>query len=159
MTGRLAIDSIDARLLLKLAEHPRASTVALADETGVARNTAHSRLTRMEASGVLDSVERRVRPEALGYPLTAFITTGVTQRKLDQVASALSQIPEILQVHGISGSADLLIHVVAASAEDLYRIAGQILAIPGVERTDTALVMRQLVAYRITPLLHRAANL
>lgn len=159
MTDKTAIDAIDARLLLKMAEHPRATVVALADQVGVARNTAHSRLTRMEEGGVLESVERRVRPEALGYPLTAFITTEVAQRRLDQVANALSRIPEVLQVHGISGAADLLIHVAAASAEDLYRIAGQILAIPGVERTDTALVMRQLVAYRITPLLQRAAGL
>jgi DNA-binding Lrp family transcriptional regulator len=159
MTGRTVIDAIDARLLLKLAGQPRATTVALADQTGIARNTAQSRLTRMEENGVLDSVERRVRPEALGYPLSAFVATEVIQRKLDEVATALSGIPEVLQVHGISGSADLLIHVVAASAEDLYRVAGQILAIPGVERTDTALVMRQLVAYRITPLLQRAAGL
>jgi hypothetical protein len=47
---------------------------------------------------------------------------------------------------------------VAAGAEDLYRIAGQILAVPGVERTSTALVMRQLVDYRITPLLRRVAG-
>jgi DNA-binding Lrp family transcriptional regulator len=58
----------------------------------------------------------------------------------------------------LSGQTDLLVHAVAADADDLYRIAGQILAIPGVERTDTALVMRELVSYRITPLLHQRAR-
>jgi hypothetical protein len=48
--------------------------------------------------------------------------------------------------------------VVAADADDLYRIAGQILAIPGVERTNSALVMRELVSYRIKPLLQRRAQ-
>lgn len=153
-----AIDAIDARILLQLAEYPRATTIALADQVGIARNTAHSRLARLEQSGALSSFERRVSPEALGYPLTAFVTTQVTQRMLDAVAAALEAIPEVLQVHGLSGSTDLLVHVVAADAEDLYRIAGQILAIPGVERTNTALVMRRLVDYRITPLLARAAH-
>ena len=51
----------------------------------------------------------------------------------------------------------MLVHVVAADADDLYRVAGQILAIPGVERTNTSLVMRRLVDYRITPLLRRSA--
>jgi DNA-binding Lrp family transcriptional regulator len=60
-------------------------------------------------------------------------------------------------VHGLSGPTDLLVHVVATDADELYRIAGQILAIPGVERTNTALVMRELVHYRITPLLRRRA--
>lgn len=152
------LDAIDARLLLELAQHPRATTSALADQVGIARNTAQARLARLEESGVLDSYERRVRPESLGYPLTAFVTVQVTQRRLDEVSTALAAIPEVLQVHGISGPIDLLVHVVAADAEDLYRIAGKILAITGVERSNTALVMRQLVDYRISPLLRKVAE-
>ncbi len=152
------VDAVDARILLELAAHPRASAVAVADATGIARNTAQTRLARLEAGGALGSFERRVEPAALGYPLTAFITALVTQRALDQVARALAAVPEVLAVHGISGSIDLLIHVVARDADDLYRIAGQILAIPGVERTTTGLVMRQLVDYRLTPLLRRMAD-
>ena len=114
-----------------------------------------ARLAGLEARGLLDSFERQVPPAILGYPLTAYITTQVTQRRLDEVAAALASIPEVLQVDGISGQTDLLVHVVAADADDLYRIAGQILDIPGVERTNTALVMRELVSYRVTPLLRR----
>ncbi|MEV6981466.1 Lrp/AsnC family transcriptional regulator [Sphaerisporangium sp. NPDC051017] len=151
-------DIIDARLLLALTENPRATTVALADQLGISRNTAHSRQSRYERDGTLDSFERRINPAALGYPLTAFITTQVTQRSLNDVAAALTAIPEVLQVHGLSGAIDLLVHVVATDAEDLYRIAAQILAVPGVERTSTALVMRELVGYRITPLLDDIAR-
>jgi DNA-binding Lrp family transcriptional regulator len=152
------VDPIDARLLLELTGHPRATTSGLADQVGISRNTAQARLLRLEQNGTLDSFERRIRPEALGYPLTALIATQVTQRRLDEVADALAAIPEVLQVHGVSGPTDLLVHVVAAGAEDLYRIAGQILAVPGVQRTDTALIMHQLVDYRITPLLRRVAG-
>ncbi|MFE6366037.1 Lrp/AsnC family transcriptional regulator [Streptomyces sp. NPDC057806] len=157
MTTTARIDSTDARLLLALAAHPRATAVALADQTGMSRNTVQARLTALERTGGVGSVERRVSPSALGYPLTAFVTTKVVQRRLDEVAAALAAIPEVLQVHGLTGESDLLVHVVATDAEDLYRIAGDILGHPGVERTTTALVMRQLVDYRITPLLRRAA--
>lgn len=58
----------------------------------------------------------------------------------------------------VAGENDLLVHPIARDADDLYRIAGHILAIPGVERTNTALVMRELVSYRITPLLRRLAR-
>jgi DNA-binding Lrp family transcriptional regulator len=152
------IDPTDARLLLVLVERPRATAIALTGQTGLSRNTVAARLARLEQQGVLDSLERQIPPAMLGYPLTAFITTQVTQRRLDEVAAALADIPEVLQVHGISGQIDLLVHVVAADADDLYRIAGQVLAIPGVERTNTALVMRELVNYRITPLLRRCAE-
>ncbi|MEU0513324.1 MULTISPECIES: Lrp/AsnC family transcriptional regulator [Amycolatopsis] len=151
------VDAVDARILLELAEHPRATTLAIADRAGISRNTAQTRIARLEA-GSLDSFERRISPAALGYPLTAFITAQVTQRLLDEVAAALAGVPEVLEVQGISGPVDLMVHVVARDADDLYRIAGLILAIPGVERTNTALVMRQLVDYRIKPLLHQAAG-
>lgn len=151
-------DATDARILLHLTAQPRATTIALADQVGIARNTAHARLARLEHNGTLASFEHRVNPESLGYPLTAFVTAQVTQRELADVAAALDAIPEVLEVHGISGSFDLLIHVVAVDADDLYRIAGQILAIPGIQRTNTALAMRQLVDYRITALLRRVAG-
>jgi DNA-binding Lrp family transcriptional regulator len=152
------IDATDARLLLALVTQPRASAVTLTGQTGLSRNTVQARLTRLEEQGVLNSFERQVPPAVLGYPLTAYITTQVTQRRLDEVAAALAGIPEVLQVDGISGQTDLLVHAVAADADDLYRIAGQILAIPGVKRTNTALVMSELVSYRITPLLRRCAQ-
>ncbi|HEX2299110.1 MAG TPA: Lrp/AsnC family transcriptional regulator, partial [Pseudonocardiaceae bacterium] len=118
------IDLTDTRLLLALIGQPRATTVALAEQTGLSRNTVQVRLARLEQHGVLDSFERRIPPKILGYPLTAFVTTQVTQRRLDEVAAALGGIPEVLQVQGISGQIDLLVHVVATDADDLYRIAG-----------------------------------
>jgi len=152
------IDPTDAGLLIALVGRPRASAIALSEQTGLSRNTVQARLAKLERQGVLDSFERQIPPAALGYPLTAYITTQVNQHRLDEVAAALAGIPEVLQADGVSGDSDLLVQVVATDADDLYRIAGQILAIPGVERTSTALVMRELVSYRITPLLRRRAK-
>lgn len=149
-------DQTDIHLLLAMTQQPRATAVALAEQTGLSRNTVQARLLRLEDA--LDTFERRIPPRALGYPLAALVTMVVTQQRLDEVAAALADVPEVLQVHGISGQPDLFAQVVAEDADDLYRIAGQMLAIPGVERTSTALVMRELVAYRITPLLEKRAR-
>jgi len=150
------IDDIDSQILHALIKDPRATVVALAHTTGLARNTIHSRLARLEADGVLQSFERRIDPAALGYPLTAFIMVTVTQRKLSAIGNALESVPEVIEVHGLSGVTDLLVHIVARNAEDLYRIAGRILDIDGVEKTTTGLVMRRLVDYRLSPLLASA---
>jgi DNA-binding Lrp family transcriptional regulator len=150
------VDTTDARLLLALAESPRATVLALAERVGLSRNTVQARLTRLEHA--LGSFERRIDPAALGYPLTAFVTVQVTQRMLAEVAAALDGVPEVIEVHGLSGPTDLLAHVVARDADDLYRIAGQLLATEGVERTTTSLVMRPLVEHRVAPLLERLAR-
>jgi DNA-binding Lrp family transcriptional regulator len=153
-----AFDPLDARVLLALNAQPRATTLALAETTGVSRNTVQARLTRLDDRGVLRSFEHRIDPAALGYPLTAFITIIVRQQQLDEVGEALAEVPEVLEVFGMSGQIDLLARVVARDADDLYRIAGQILATSGVERTETALTMRRMVDYRVGPLLERAAR-
>ena len=154
-----AIDATDARLLLALSTDPRATVLALSQELGLARNTVQARLARLESNGVLDPFERRVRPEALGYPLGAYVTVQVVQRSLADVSEALADIPEVLEVIGLSGVADLLVQVVARDADDLWRITEQVLTIPGVQRTDTNLALRRFIDHRMTPLLERAAGL
>ncbi|MDT4932997.1 MAG: hypothetical protein QOK11_889 [Pseudonocardiales bacterium] len=152
------LDRTDARILLALNADPRATVLAIAEAVGIARNTVQARLAKLESSGALGSHERRIDPAALGYPLKAFITVQTTQHKLAELGEALSAIPEVLEVTGLTGPTDLLVRVVAADADDLYRVAGQILATPGVERTATSLGMRRLVEYRITPLLRHLAG-
>lgn len=158
MPGDETIDQIDARLLLALGEDPRSTAVALAERLGLSRNTVQARLARLEQRGVLGSFERRIDPARLGYPLRAFVITQVDQRRLAEVAAALGQIPEVTEVCGLTGAGDLMVQVVAVDAEDLYRVAGRILAGPGVERTNISLVMRELVPYRLTPLLERGQS-
>lgn len=158
MPNMTTADSIDAKILAALNDDPRATVIALADKTGLSRNTVQARLVRLDKQGVLRSFERRIDPGALGYPLTAFVLTSVTQRKLADIADALDGIPEVVEVHGLSGVTDLLAHVVARDADDLYRIAGRILDIDGVEQTTTALVMRKFVDYRLTPLLEQLVD-
>lgn len=152
------IDATDARLLLALTEDPRASVMALSQRLGLARNTVQTRLTRLEGNGVLAPLDQRVRPEALGHHLGAYMSVQVAQRGLAEVSSALADLPEVLEVTGLSGATDLLVHVAATDADHLWRITEAVLAIGGVQRVDTALAMRRFVDRRTVPLLRLAAG-
>lgn len=158
MSGMFQVDATDARLLLALTEDPRASVMALSQRLGLARNTVQTRLSRLESAGALGPLHQRVRPEALGYRLTAYMSVQVVQRGLAEVSDGLGQIPEVLEVTGLSGATDLLVHVVARDADDLWRLTEQVLAIEGVQRVDTALALRRFVDRRLAPLLDRAAR-
>lgn len=149
-----SVDATDARILRALAEDPRRTVVALAQELGLSRNTVQARLARLEQHAFLP-FDRRINPTALGYPLLAFITVHVQQRQLAEITDEIARIPEVLEGHGLTGTADLLLRVVAVDAEDLFRIHGKILAIEGVDRTDTALAMGELIPFRMDPLLER----
>jgi len=152
MTG---YDAVDRALLSALSPDPRATVVALADRLGLSRNTVQARMARLEASGAFLSFERSIDPAPLGYPLEAFIAVHVRQKLLGEVVDRIAEIPEVIQAHGLSGSIDLLVRVVCRDAHDLFRIDGEILAVDGVERTETSLAMGELIPYRLGPLLDR----
>ncbi len=147
------IDATDARLLLALAQDARLSGVELAQRLGVSRNTVQARLARLESSGFLGSSDRRVDLRALGYPLVAFISAKVDQHRLGPIEVALAGIAEVIEVHGVAGEDDIIIRVAARDTDDLYRVTGIVLGIPGIERTELSLSMREMVSYRTTPLL------
>ncbi len=152
------LDRTDARLLLALCDAPRATGVQLAATLNLARNTVQARLSRWEQEKVLAPIDRCVSPRDLGYPLKAFITAVVDQHQLEDVLEALETIAQVTQVTGLSGAADLLIAVVATDADDLYRLAGLVLAVPGVQRTTMSVAMHEVVAYRTRPLLEQLAR-
>ena len=151
------IDAIDARILLALSDDARLAGVEIAQRLGLSRNTVQSHLARLESGGFLAAMDRRVIPRALGYPLTAFVSALADQHRLAQIERMLSTIPEVVEVHGVAGENDVMIQIVARDADDLYRIAGVILATPGIQRTEVALSMREMVAYRTRPLLEKNA--
>ncbi len=153
------LDATDSRILLALSEDARLSGVELAQRLGLSRNTVQSRLARLETGHLLGKTDRRVNHRALGYPLTAFVVARVNQHRLQEIEGALAGIAEVVEVHGIAGDADIMIRIVAHDTDDLYRIAGEILASPGIERTDISLSMREMVPYRTAPLLRRRAGL
>ncbi len=153
-----AIDSTDARILAALDDDPSASILGLARTLGIARNTVHARLRRLEADGALGPMSRRVRPSALGYPLVAFIEIEISQVALRDVYATLAGIPEVIEAHSTTGAADLLLKVVARDTADLHRITNQLLDTTGVQRTNTAVSLDEVLPPRLAPLLARIAG-
>jgi DNA-binding Lrp family transcriptional regulator len=148
-----AYDAIDLALLGALTEDPRGSYVALAEKLRLSRNTVQAHMTQLEQSGAFLPFDRRINPEPLGYPLTAFIGVSVRQKEITEIVDRIAEIPEVLQAHGLSGASDLMVWVVCTDAHDLFRIDAEILAIDGVERTETSLSMGELIPFRMSPLL------
>ena len=154
------VDNTDRRILLALVEEPRASNAAIAERLGLARNTVQSRVANLERDDVLRNYDRRLHAAAIGYPLTVFMATHVDQPRITTVVAALAEIPEVVQAHGLSGQADVLLRLVCKDTDDLYRVNQEVLATEGVIRTETWLSMGELIPFRLSPVLERdiAAN-
>ncbi|MEX8031468.1 Lrp/AsnC family transcriptional regulator [Microbacterium sp. 20-116] len=152
------LDAVDLDLLRALSADPRATVVALAEKLGLSRNTVQARMSRLERGGVFLSYERTLSAEALGFPIEAFLQVTVRQAELPVIRAELAKVPEVLQAHGLSGQVDLLVRVACRDTQHLFDTDARILAIEGVERTETSLVMGEVIGYRVGPLMQLARD-
>lgn len=150
-----ALDRTDAQILLALDEDPLLTNVALAERLGLARNTIHARVRRLEAEGALGPVSVRVRQESAGYPVLAFLTLVISQGDSEDTVAEIAAVPEVCEVHAITGDGDLLVRVVARDNVDLHRITRDLLQCQGVDRSSTAISMVEQVPLRMAPVLER----
>ena len=151
------IDGLDVALIELLAAEPRMGVLEASRRLGVARGTVQARLDRLAERGVITGYGPEVDPAALGYEVAAFITLEIRQAGgHDPVAERLAAIPEVLEVHTITGAGDMLCRVVARSNADLQRVIDAIVSTEGVVRSSTLISLATQVPYRILPLVRSA---
>jgi DNA-binding Lrp family transcriptional regulator len=154
-----SIDRLDAALIKLLAAEPRIGVLETSRRLGVARGTVQARLDRLRDHGVISGYGPDVDPAALGYEVTAFITLEIRQAGgHDPVAERLAAIPEVLEVHTITGAGDMLCRVVARTNADLQRVLDAIVSTEGVVRSSTLISLATQVPYRVLPLVCAAAS-
>jgi DNA-binding Lrp family transcriptional regulator len=155
----MGIDALDARLIRLLLGEPRIGVLECSRRLGVARGTVQARMDRLQERGVVRGFGPEVDPATLGYAVTAFLTLEIRQaRGHDPVAERLAAIPEVLEVHTITGAGDMLCRVVARSNSDLQRVIDAVVDVEGVMRTSTTIVLSDPVPYRVLPLVEQAAG-
>ena len=154
----MPIDRLDARLIALLAREPRIGVLEMSRRLGVARGTAQARLDRLRERGVVRGFGPEVDPAALGYPVTAFATLEIRQGQGADVRAHLAGVPEVLELHTTTGHGDMLCRLVARSNADLQRVIDRVVALDGIVRASTAIVMENPVPLRIIPLVEQAAE-
>ena len=148
------MDDLDVTLIRLFAEEPRVGVLEASRRIGVARGTVQARLTRLTETGVITGWGPDLAPEALGYPVTAFLTLEIRQGSgHESVAEHLAAIPEVLEAFTITGAGDMWCRVVARSNNDLQRVIDAVLSDAGIVRSSTVIALATQVPYRVLPLL------
>ena len=150
----MELDNLDRRILTLFSHHPKIGVLEASRRLGVARGTVQARLDRLQEQGVISSWAPSIDPEALGYPVTAFLTLEIRQGVgHDRVAEHLRGIPEVIEVYTITGTGDLWCRVVARSNSDLQRVIDDVVNGPGTERCSTVISLATQIPPRVLPLL------
>lgn len=143
-----SLDALDRQLLRAVTDEPRRSVLELARRLGVARGTVQSRLDKLERTRVIASWAPHLSAQAMGYPVTAFVTVEITQgRGHDVVLKHLAGVAQVLEAHTTTGTGDVLCRVVARSNDDLQNVMDQIVSCDGVRRTATVIALTTLIEH------------
>lgn len=152
------IDALDVRIVELFHDEPRVGVLEASRRLGVARGTVQARLDKLETSGAIRSFSPTLDPAALGFRVTAFATLEIRQGGRESVAAHLTRIPEVLEVHTITGPGDLLCRIVARDHDDLQRVIDDLVGDKDIMRTSTLIALSAVVERRVLPLVRAAAT-
>jgi len=134
------IDEISYRMLKILQEKARIPNVEMARQVDLAPSAVLERVRKLEKSGIIQGYEVRLNPEYFGRSLVAFVVVKVACDA--QPGDAFARIPDVLEVHFVSGEDGYLLKVRVRDAAELGRVIRErISAVPGVMSTRTSAVL------------------
>ncbi|MFI6316132.1 Lrp/AsnC family transcriptional regulator [Nonomuraea sp. NPDC050556] len=146
------MEEIDRRIVTLLAKDGRMSFTDLARETGLSVSAVHQRVRRLEKRGVVRGYTAVIDYDAIGLPLTAFVSIKpIDPAAPDDAPDRLSHLTEIEACHSVAGDESYILKVRVGSPYDLEDLLQQIRAAANVS-TRTTVVLS-------TPYEHRAPEI
>jgi Lrp/AsnC family transcriptional regulator for asnA, asnC and gidA len=146
------MDEIDKLILKRLQEDGRTPFTRIAREAQVSESTIRSRYRALIDQGVVHTVSI-VDPYALDFQAPAILGLLVEPGLSEDVARAISDLPDVSYVVLTLGTYDLIMEVYCRDVPHLTDfIANQIPKISGIKRIDTLLITKSLkLSYRWSP--------
>ncbi len=153
------MDELDRLILQTLQEDGRAPFTQIAKQAGVSETTIRSRYRSLVAEGIVRTVGI-VDPYTLGFQAPAIISISVEPSTAEQVAKAITELPEVSYLVMTLGTCDLVVEVFCRDLPHLTNlVTRQIRVIPGVRSTETLIIARSYkLSYRWSPALELEAE-
>jgi Lrp/AsnC family leucine-responsive transcriptional regulator len=135
------VEDIDVQIVRLLLEDGRMSYTDVGKATGLSTSAAHQRVRRLEQRGIIKSYRAVVDIEALGLPLTAFVSVKpFDPASPDDVPERLAGLPEIESCHSVAGEENYILKVRVATPGDLEGLLARIRSAANVS-TRTTIVL------------------
>ena len=135
------LDKEDLLILSVLQENSKIGYKRLSKITGIPASTIHDRVQRLTEKGVIKGYITRLNEEALGYTHTAIIGVETGAQQYKAVATALSNIDEVVEVYGTTAQYDLMIKIRANSRMHLSNTLDRVRNTRGVYDINIASIL------------------
>ena len=156
MADNRSPDQIDRRILKALASNGRMTNSELAERIGLSSSPCWQRVRRLEEDGFITGYAAILDQKKLGYSETVIIEVTLDRHDDEVLASfgdALARMPEVLEVHLVTGDYDYLLKVAVNGTEGYERfLRDRLYKVPGVRHSRSLFSLRCLkIAYSVDP--------
>ena len=116
--------------------------LTIANQLGLAEGTVRRRVARLLDEGILRIVGI-TDPFRIGLYTVAIVGLKVERGRIDPIANALAELPEVRSVALSTGNFDLVIQVAVKNNDELLTfLIKKLSEIPGILNTGTSLVLK-----------------
>jgi Lrp/AsnC family leucine-responsive transcriptional regulator len=123
------LDQHDREIVRLLAADGRMSYTELAKHTGLSTSAAHQRVRRLEQRGVITGYRAVVELEAVGLPLTAFVSISpIDPADPDDIPERVAHLSAVESCYSVAGDHNYVLKVRVASPAALEQLLADLRA-------------------------------
>lgn len=135
------LDAFDRKILGALAKDARQSFAVLGELVGLSPPAIHERVKRMRANGVIRATSAMLNGAAIGKPFLAFVHIDAEGWGKEELVGQLSKLPEVEEMHSVSGDHCLVLKVRTAGPQDMENLLETLYHTKGIRGTKSEIVL------------------
>jgi Lrp/AsnC family transcriptional regulator, leucine-responsive regulatory protein len=118
----LRLDAIDWRIVEELQRDGRVALSKLGKKVGLSQPAVSERVKRLESAGVIKGYSAHIDFQAVGLDLLAIVRVKTTFEKQQACMKLFASMPEIVEVHRVTGEDCLVLKVLVPHAAQLESV-------------------------------------
>ncbi len=123
------LDQHDRQIVQLLCDDGRMSYTELAKHTGLSTSAVHQRVRRLEQRGVITGYRASVDLEAIGLPLTAFVSISpIDASDPDDIAERVAHLQAVESCYSVAGDYNYVLKVRVAGPAALEQLLSELRA-------------------------------
>lgn len=140
-----AVDEIAYDILRALRRNGRISIAALAQEVGISRAGAYSRVESLTRAGIITGYTAEVDMARLGLGVSALVFCTIQPQSWTTFLHAIGELPDVESARVMTGEHDVMLIVRSVDMEAMQSLViGAIADRPEVTKVETAIVMGEV---------------
>jgi Lrp/AsnC family transcriptional regulator, leucine-responsive regulatory protein len=139
----MRIDDKDLQILALVQDDARLPQAEVGRRVGLSTAAVNERLRKLEQRGIITGYAALVAPERIGCDITAFVEVFIEHPRFESAfVDRMKQIPEVQEVHHVTGEFSCLLKIKVWDRRALQRLLlDEINSLAGVRQTRTVIAL------------------